>query len=74
MAKTGGHYPAPLRAIEVVRDGTATSLAEGLEIEKRAFGELLVGDVSRALVNVFFAYVAISGADDVVPSYSTESR
>lgn len=55
MAKTGGHYPAPLRAIEVIRDGTATSLAEGLEIEKRAFGELLVGDVSRALVNVFFA-------------------
>jgi 3-hydroxyacyl-CoA dehydrogenase/enoyl-CoA hydratase/3-hydroxybutyryl-CoA epimerase len=55
MAKTGGHYPAPLRAIEVIKDGTATSLAEGLELEKRAFGELLVGDVSRALVNVFFA-------------------
>lgn len=55
MAKTGGHYPAPLRAIEVIRDGTATSLPAGLEIEKQAFGELLVGDVSRALVNVFFA-------------------
>ncbi len=55
MAKTGGHYPAPLRAIEVIKEGTATSLAEGLEIEKQAFGELLVGDVSRALVNVFFA-------------------
>lgn len=55
MAKTGGHYPAPLRAIEVIKDGTATSLAAGLEIEKQAFGELLVGEVSRALVNVFFA-------------------
>jgi len=55
MAKTGGHYPAPLRAIDVIRDGTATSLAEGLDLEKQAFGELLVGDVSRALVNVFFA-------------------
>ena len=55
MAKTGGHYPAPLRAIEVIKDGTATSLAKGLEIEKQAFGELLVGEVSRALVNVFFA-------------------
>ena len=54
MEKTAGHYPAPLRAIEVVRDGTATTLAQGLEIEKKAFGELLVGDVSRALVNVFF--------------------
>lgn len=55
MAKTGGHYPAPLRAIEVIRDGTATSLQAGLDLEKQAFGELLVGEVSRALVNVFFA-------------------
>ena len=55
MAKTGGHYPAPLRAIEVIKDGTATSLSAGLDLEKQAFGELLVGDVSRALVNVFFA-------------------
>jgi 3-hydroxyacyl-CoA dehydrogenase/enoyl-CoA hydratase/3-hydroxybutyryl-CoA epimerase len=55
MAKTGGHYPAPLRAIEVIKDGTAASLAAGLEMEKQAFGELLVGEVSRALVNVFFA-------------------
>ena len=55
MAKTGGHYPAPLRAIEVIKDGTATSLAAGLDLEKQAFGELLVGEVSRALVNVFFA-------------------
>ena len=55
LAKTGGHYPAPLRAIEVIRDGTGKSLREGLDLEKKAFGELLVGDVSRALVNVFFA-------------------
>ena len=55
MGKTGGHYPAPLRAIEVINAGTATSLAQGLDIEKQAFGELLVGEVSRALVNVFFA-------------------
>ena len=33
MEKTGGHYPAPLEAIEVVRQGTATSLAEGLKLE-----------------------------------------
>ena len=32
IKKTGGHYPAPLEAIDVVRRGTATSLAEGLEI------------------------------------------
>jgi 3-hydroxyacyl-CoA dehydrogenase/enoyl-CoA hydratase/3-hydroxybutyryl-CoA epimerase len=50
-----GHYPAPLRAVDVIEQGTATSLEGGLKIEARAFGELLVSDVSRALVSVFFA-------------------
>jgi len=55
LKKTGGHYPAPLKAIDVVRRGTATSLAEGLKLEAKAFGRLSVGEVSRALVSVFFA-------------------
>ena len=55
LEKTGGHYPAPLEAIEVVRKGTATSLSEGLQLEAKAFGKLAVTDVSRALVSVFFA-------------------
>jgi len=55
LEKTGGHYPAPLRALDAVQRGTATSLAEGLKIEARHFGELSVSDVSRALVSVFFA-------------------
>jgi 3-hydroxyacyl-CoA dehydrogenase/enoyl-CoA hydratase/3-hydroxybutyryl-CoA epimerase len=55
MAKTHGHYPAPPAAIDAVQRGTATSLAEGLKIEARHFGELAVSDVSRNLVSVFFA-------------------
>jgi 3-hydroxyacyl-CoA dehydrogenase/enoyl-CoA hydratase/3-hydroxybutyryl-CoA epimerase len=55
LKKTGGHYPAPLEAIDVVRRATATSLAEGLKIEAEAFGRLAVTDVCRALVSVFFA-------------------
>lgn len=55
LKKTGGHYPAPLEALDVVRRATATSLDEGLKIEAKAFGSLAVGDVSRALVSVFFA-------------------
>ena len=55
LKKTGGHYPAPLAAIDVVRRSTATSLEEGLKIEAEAFGRLSVSDVSRALVSVFFA-------------------
>jgi 3-hydroxyacyl-CoA dehydrogenase/enoyl-CoA hydratase/3-hydroxybutyryl-CoA epimerase len=55
LEKTGGHYPAPLRALDAVQRGTALPLAEGLRIEARHFGELAVSDVSRALVSVFFA-------------------
>ncbi len=55
IAKTNGHYPAPFEAIDAVKRGTATTLAEGLQIEARAFGKLAVTDVSRALVSVFFA-------------------
>jgi 3-hydroxyacyl-CoA dehydrogenase/enoyl-CoA hydratase/3-hydroxybutyryl-CoA epimerase len=55
IEKSGGHYPAPLEAIEIVRVGTATSLPEGLKLEAQAFGRLSVSEASRALVSVFFA-------------------
>ena len=55
LAKTAGHYPAPLAAVELVKQGTATSQAEGLKLEAKAFGALATGDVSRSLVSVFFA-------------------
>ena len=57
--KTGGHYPAPLLAIDAIEQGTQTSFEEGLRIEARLFGELAVTPVSRALVSVFFATQAI---------------
>ena len=55
LEKSGGHYPAPLAAIDAVEEGTASSLERGLEIEARHFGALAVSDVSRALVSVFLA-------------------
>jgi 3-hydroxyacyl-CoA dehydrogenase / enoyl-CoA hydratase / 3-hydroxybutyryl-CoA epimerase len=53
--KSGTHYPAPWRAIEVIDEGVRRGTREGLVQEARAFGELAVTDVSRALVSVFFA-------------------
>jgi 3-hydroxyacyl-CoA dehydrogenase / enoyl-CoA hydratase / 3-hydroxybutyryl-CoA epimerase len=53
--KSGTHYPAPWRAIEVIDEGVRRGMREGLVQEARAFGELAVTDVSRALVSVFFA-------------------
>jgi len=35
---------------------------------------IIVGMVLVILVNVIFIYIAVSGADDIVPSYQTEER
>ena len=35
---------------------------------------ITVGLVLVVLVNAIFIYIAVSGADDVVPSYVTEER
>ena len=72
-AKSGGHYPAPLRALEAVRVGLEQGITAGLAAEHRAFGELAVGDVSRKLVQVFFATTALK-KDDGIPPGSAAPR
>ncbi len=54
-AKTGGHYPAPFAALEAVEYGLKHGIAEGLKREAQLFGQLAVTDVSRKLVQIFFA-------------------
>jgi 3-hydroxyacyl-CoA dehydrogenase / enoyl-CoA hydratase / 3-hydroxybutyryl-CoA epimerase len=73
LAKSGGHYPAPLRALEAVRVGLEEGITAGLAAEHRAFGELAVGDVSRKLVQVFFATNALK-KDDGIPSGTAVPR
>jgi 3-hydroxyacyl-CoA dehydrogenase/enoyl-CoA hydratase/3-hydroxybutyryl-CoA epimerase len=55
LERTGGHYPAPLAALEVVEYGLRHGMAEGLKREAQLFGQLAVTDVSRKLVQIFFA-------------------
>ena len=55
LEKTGGHYPAPLAALEAVEYGMRHGIAEGLKREAQLFGQLAVTDVSRKLVQIFFA-------------------
>ncbi|QRN94677.1 fatty acid oxidation complex subunit alpha FadJ [Archangium violaceum] len=57
--KTRGKYPAPERALEAIRIGVESGHAAGLEAEARFFGELVVSDVSKRLVEVFFATTAL---------------
>ena len=67
LKKTGGHYPAPLAALGAVRVGLEQGITAGLAEEHRAFGELAAGDVSRKLVQIFFATTALKKDDGVPP-------
>ncbi|HEU4681424.1 MAG TPA: 3-hydroxyacyl-CoA dehydrogenase NAD-binding domain-containing protein, partial [Gemmatimonadales bacterium] len=71
LKRTGGHYPAPLAALEAVRVGLEQGVTAGLAEEHRAFGELAVGDVSRKLVQIFFATNALKKDDGVPPGTAT---
>ena len=66
LKKTGGHYPAPLAALDAVRVGLEHGIEAGLAEEKRRFGELALTEVSRNLVRIFFATTALR-KDDGVP-------
>ena len=59
MAKTGGNYPAPLAAIDVVRAGLSRGFEKGLDEEARVFGQMALTPVSRELVFLFFATTAL---------------
>jgi 3-hydroxyacyl-CoA dehydrogenase/enoyl-CoA hydratase/3-hydroxybutyryl-CoA epimerase len=59
MKKTGGHYPAPLAALEAVEHGLNYGVEAGLDCEAAHFAELTVGDVSKNLVRIFFASTAL---------------
>ena len=72
-AKTSGNYPAQPRAIEVVRTSMESGMAKGLEAEALAFGELAMTDVSRRLVEIFFATNALK-KDDGVPAGSGRAQ
>ena len=53
LAKTGGHYPAPLKALEVVIAALRGTVEQGFTLEKKAFAELATGDVARHLIGIF---------------------
>jgi 3-hydroxyacyl-CoA dehydrogenase/enoyl-CoA hydratase/3-hydroxybutyryl-CoA epimerase/enoyl-CoA isomerase len=54
MAKTRGHYPAPLAALEAIAKGCNLPLQEGLQVETEQFVKLVGSPISRNLIAVFF--------------------
>ena len=53
LAQTGGHYPAPLKILDVLRRSLGRPISRALEIEAEAAGELIVSSVSKNLIHVF---------------------
>lgn len=59
LEKSGGHYPAIPAILDAVRVGVEEGMERGLATEAAWFGELVVSDVSRRLVEIFFAQTAL---------------
>ncbi|NBX93962.1 MAG: hypothetical protein EBQ85_12090 [Proteobacteria bacterium] len=54
MEKTKGNFPAPLKAIEVIRKTYGGPIDKGLKVEAEAFIELMVTPESQNLIHVFY--------------------
>jgi 3-hydroxyacyl-CoA dehydrogenase/enoyl-CoA hydratase/3-hydroxybutyryl-CoA epimerase len=54
LEQTHGHYPAPLRAIDVMEAGMSAGVERGLEREVEEVVPLIRGEVAQNLVRLFF--------------------
>jgi len=59
LKKTGGHYPAPLSAIDVLEETETMSLEDGLKVELEYFEPLSTSDISKNLIELFFTSEAL---------------
>lgn len=53
LKQTGGHYPAPLRILDLLGDGLGQPVEAMLPLEARAFGELTATPAHRNLLHLF---------------------
>jgi 3-hydroxyacyl-CoA dehydrogenase/enoyl-CoA hydratase/3-hydroxybutyryl-CoA epimerase len=52
-ARTGGHYPAPLKALDVIEKAAGKPVEQALVLEANAVSELAIGPVCKNLVRIF---------------------
>jgi 3-hydroxyacyl-CoA dehydrogenase / enoyl-CoA hydratase / 3-hydroxybutyryl-CoA epimerase len=55
LAKTKGHYPAPIAALDAVAAGYVGGAERGYREEARSFGAMTANPVSKQLIYLFFA-------------------
>lgn len=54
LKQTQGNYPAPFKILECVETGMERGMEKGLDAEAVKFEELILTDVSRQLIRIFF--------------------
>lgn len=54
LEKTKGNYPAPVKALEVIRNTYGGPLEKGLKQEAEGFAELVKGPVAQNLIHVYY--------------------
>lgn len=67
LKKTGGHYPAPERILDVLKAYADQGFSASQYVVAQHFGELVVSSTARRLMEIFFAQTALkkdSGVDD----------
>jgi 3-hydroxyacyl-CoA dehydrogenase/enoyl-CoA hydratase/3-hydroxybutyryl-CoA epimerase len=75
LAKTKGHYPAPIAALDAVAAGYLGGPDRGYREEARAFGAMVASPASKQLIYLFFAQNALK-KDSGVPAgaHATDLR
>lgn len=53
LQETRGHYPAPLAALDTIRDTLSLPLDEAFEREAYKTGQLIASDISKNLIHIF---------------------
>jgi 3-hydroxyacyl-CoA dehydrogenase/enoyl-CoA hydratase/3-hydroxybutyryl-CoA epimerase len=54
LKETRGHYPAPIKALQVVTQGMSRTIEESLALERDAILDLVQTDACKNLIRVFF--------------------
>jgi len=74
LERTGGNYPAPLKALEVIRTGLERGRDAGFDAEARAAAELAVSTTAKNLIHVFHLNEAAKKQPDDGPEPRPVSR
>jgi len=72
LEKTGGHYPAPLRIIDVLERNLGGSVSDSLEAEAEAAAELVVSPVCKNLIHIFHMRQAARRGTGLAPGAAVE--